>query len=122
LALELPFLSWGREKMRHFFKKRLILTAALFGLCLVVGKPLMAQVPITAPQPLAELIEEGLVDNKEIQSLQARVQSLQDEVSFAGSLEDPHLGFGVLNLPTNTWKFNQEPMTQKTVFLTQKFP
>jgi outer membrane protein TolC len=84
--------------------------------------PLRAETPITASQPLAELIEQGLADNKEIQSLQARVQSLQDEVSFAGSLEDPHLGFGVLNLPTNTWKFNQEPMTQKTVFLSQKFP
>jgi cobalt-zinc-cadmium efflux system outer membrane protein len=108
--------------MRHVFKQQLILTAGLFGLCLVVGKPIMAEPPITAPQPLAELIEEGLVHNKEIQSLQAKVQSLQDEVSFAGSLEDPRLGFGVLNLPTNTWKFNQEPMTQKTVFLSQKFP
>ena len=84
--------------------------------------PLRAETPITASQPLAELIEQGLADNKEIQSLQARVQSLQDEISFAGSLEDPRLGFGVLNLPTNTWKFNQEPMTQKTVFLAQKFP
>ena len=84
--------------------------------------PLWAEPPITASQPLAQLIEEGLVDNKEIQSLQAKVQSLQDEVSFAGSLEDPRIGFGVLNLPTNTWKFNQEPMTQKTVFLAQKFP
>ena len=82
----------------------------------------MAEPPITAQPPLAELIEEGLAENKEIQSLQAKVQSLEDEVSFAGALEDPRLGFGVLNLPTNTWKFNQEPMTQKTVFLAQKFP
>ena len=108
--------------MKHLLEKPLILTAALFGLSLVLCKPLVAQPLITAPQPLSELIEEGLVENKEIQSLQAKVQSLQDEVSFAGSLEDPRLGFGVLNLPTNTWKFNQEPMTQKTIFLSQKFP
>ena len=75
--------------MRHLFKKRLILTAALFGLSLVVCKPLMAQAPINAPQPLVELIEEGLAQNKEIQSLEAKVQSFQEEVSFAGSLEDP---------------------------------
>ena len=111
-----------RGKMRHLLEKPLILTAALFGIGLILCKPLLAQPLITAPQPLAELIEQGLAENKEIQSLQAKVQSLQDEVSFAGSLEDPRLGFGVLNLPTNTWKFNQEPMTQKTIFLSQKFP
>ena len=108
--------------MRHIPKKRLTLTAGLFGLLLVLCKSLMAQAPISAPQPLFELIEEGLTQNKEIQSLEAEVQSFQEEVSFAGSLEDPRLGFGVLNLPTNSWEFDQEPMTQKTVFLAQKFP
>jgi outer membrane protein TolC len=108
--------------MRYHFKKSLILIAALFGLGLVVGKPLMAQAPISAPQPLVELIEEGLAQNKEIQSLEAKVQSFKEEISFAGSLEDPRLGFGVLNLPTDSWEFDEEPMTQKTVFLAQKFP
>jgi outer membrane protein TolC len=75
--------------MRHLFKKRLILTAAFLWLGLVLGEPLMAQAPINAPQPLFELIEEGLAQNKEIQSLEAKVQSFQEEVSFAGSLEDP---------------------------------
>ena len=112
----------GGAKMRHIPKKRLTLTAGLFGLLLVLCKSLMAQAPISAPQPLFELIEEGLTQNKEIQSLEAEVQSFQEEVSFAGSLEDPRLGFGVLNLPTNSWEFDQEPMTQKTVFLAQKFP
>jgi outer membrane protein TolC len=27
-----------------------------------------------------------------------------------------------LNLPTDSWEFDEEPMTQKTVFLAQKFP
>ncbi len=98
------------------------MSAVVFGLGLVVCKPLMAQAPVNAPQPLVELIEEGLVQNKEIQSLEARVQSLEEEVSFAGSLEDLRLGFGVLNLPTDSWEFDEEPMTQKTVFLAQKFP
>jgi len=108
--------------MRHHFTKPLILTAVVFGLGLVVCKPLMAQAPVNAPQPLVELIEEGLVQNKEIQSLEARVQSLEEEISFAGSLEDLRLGIGVLNLPTDSWEFDEEPMTQKTVFLAQKFP
>jgi len=112
----------GGAKMRHFFKKRLTLTVALLALGSFAGKPVMAQSPSNAPQPLVALIEEGLAQNKEIQSLEAKVQSFQEEVSFAGSLEDPRLGFGVLNLPTDSWEFDQEPMTQKTVFLAQKFP
>ena len=116
------FCHVGGAKMRQLFKKRLILSAALFGLSLVLCKPLAAQAPITAPQPLAELIEEGLAENKAIQSLQAQVESLKEEVDFAGSLEDPRLGFGVLNLPTDSWEFDEEPMTQKTIFLAQKFP
>ena len=108
--------------MRHFFKKRLTLTVALLALGSFAGKPVMAQSPSNAPQPLVALIEEGLAQNKEIQSLEAKVQSFQEEVSFAGSLEDPRLGFGVLNLPTDSWEFDEEPMTQKTVFLAQKFP
>ena len=106
----------------HLQIKPLSWIGALIMFATVFCPPLWAEPPITASQPLAELIEQGLTENKEIQSLQARIQSLQDEVSYAGSLEDPRLGFGVLNLPTNTWKFNQEPMTQKTVFLAQKFP
>ena len=108
--------------MQRFSASRLIFIAALFGLGLVVCKTLMAQALVNAPQPLVELIEEGLVQNKEIQSLEAKVQSLEEEVSFAGSLEDLRLGFGVLNLPTDSWEFDEEPMTQKTVFLAQKFP
>lgn len=78
--------------------------------------------PFTAPPELTGLIEEGLAQNGEIQSLQAQVESLKAEVSFAGSLDDPRLGIGVLNLPTDTLSFSQEPMTQKQIFVAQKLP
>ncbi len=108
--------------MRHLLPRPLILTAALLGVSFVACRPLRAATVISAPPALAELVEEGLAQNKEIQSLQAKVESLKEEVSFAGSLEDPRLGFGVLNLPTDSWEFDQEPMTQKQVFIAQKFP
>jgi len=79
-------------------------------------------VPIWAPPPLEDLIREGLNRNKELQSLASRVESLQAEVAFAGSLEDPKLGLGVLNLPTDTFDLDQEPMTQKLISISQKFP
>ncbi|UCE81662.1 MAG: TolC family protein [Deltaproteobacteria bacterium] len=100
----------------------LISMAVAFGLNTVIPVPLLADVLISAPPPLAELLEEGLAENKEIQSLAAQVESLKEEISFAGSLEDPRLGLGVLNLPTDTFNFDQEPMTQKVLFLAQKVP
>ena len=108
--------------MKCFLTNRLILIATLLGLSMTASQPLWAATVISAPPPLTELIEESLAQNKEIQSLQAQVESLKEEVSFAGSLEDPRLGFGVLNLPTDSWSFDQEAMTQKVVFIAQKFP
>jgi outer membrane protein TolC len=74
------------------------------------------------PAGLQELIDVGLRENNEIQSLRDEVRSLKEAVPFAGSLDDPRLGFGVLNLPTDTFDFDQEPMTQKMISLSQKFP
>jgi outer membrane protein TolC len=82
----------------------------------------MAESPIWAPPPLAGLIEEGIAQNKEIESLEDEVEGLKQEIPFAGSLEDPRLGFAILNLPTDTFDFDQEPMTQKQISIAQKFP
>ena len=82
----------------------------------------MTDSPIWGPPPLTRLIEEGITQNKEIKSLEDRVASLKKEIPFAGSLDDPRLGFAILNLPTDTFDFDQEAMTQKQIFIAQKFP
>ena len=96
----------------------------LTALLISVGSPVIGSTasPIWAPPDLARLIEEGIGQNKEIKSLEDRVESLEKEIPFAGSLDDPRLGFAVLNLPTDTFDFDQEPMTQKQIFIAQKFP
>ncbi len=81
-----------------------------------------AELSIWTPPQLAILIEEGLEKNQDIQSLASKVKSLKEEVSFAGSLNDPRIGIGLLNLPTDTFKFDQEAMTQKQIFIAQKIP
>lgn len=81
-----------------------------------------ADPPIWAPPQLAALVEEGLRENYDIRSLEAEVESLEDEISFAGSLEDPRLGLALLNLPADSFQFDREPMTQKQVSIAQKFP
>ncbi len=77
---------------------------------------------IWAPAYLSGLIEEGLAENREIQSLEAQVESLKKEIPFAGSLDDPMLGLAILNLPTDSFSFSQEPMTQKQISISQKIP
>jgi hypothetical protein len=64
--------------MRRLSASQLIMIAALFGLSMVVCRPLRAATIISAPPSLVELIEEGLAQNKEIQSLQAQVESLKE--------------------------------------------
>jgi outer membrane protein TolC len=41
---------------------------------------------------------------------------------YAGRLPDPQLVLGALNVPTDTWKFDQEDMTMTMVGLRQSFP
>jgi outer membrane protein TolC len=48
--------------------------------------------------------------------------ALAAEISVAGALDDPRLGVGLANLPTDTFSFSQEPMTQKQLFIAQKLP
>jgi len=102
--------------------KWLLLAAGGFWLIMVIGRPLQAAPPIWAPSPLDQIIEEGLRQNKEIQSLEDQVASSKELIPFAGSLDDPRLGIGLLNLPTDTLRFDQEPMTQKQLFIAQKVP
>ena len=69
------------------------------------------------PLPLQNLVIEGLQQNRKLQSIKEEIDQLTAEIDYAGSLDDPRIGLGLLNLPTDTFSFNQEPMTQK-----QKFP
>jgi cobalt-zinc-cadmium efflux system outer membrane protein len=88
----------------------------------VVATSAVVAGPISAPEPLEKIIAEGLSKNNEIQSLESKLAALKNRVDVAGSLDDPRIGIGVLNLPTNSFRFDQEPMTQKQLFVAQKFP
>ena len=108
--------------MRHYLLEAGSWGLVVFLVFLCMPESGSAASPIWAPPPLTQLIEEGIVLNKEIKSLEARVESLKEEIPFAGSLDDLRLGFAILNLPTDTFSFNQEAMTQKQIFIAQKFP
>ena len=71
---------------------------------------------------LNELINEALENNTELQASYHIWQASEKGEIYAGALPDPVLGFSVMNLPTDTYTFDQEPMTGKQISLMQMIP
>ncbi len=71
---------------------------------------------------LQRLLEEGQKNNQGLRALEQKIAALQQEVRAAGTLDDPRFGFGLINLPADSFRFDQEPMTQKQITLAQRIP
>ncbi|HMA67657.1 MAG TPA: TolC family protein [Desulfosalsimonadaceae bacterium] len=100
---------------------------ALFGLllgclCPTARGQARGCLPVSAPPALAALIAEGLNNNQAIQARAAETEAARNRVAPAGALPDPRIGLAVMNLPTDSFRFDEEPMTQKQVALEQKVP
>ncbi|UCF92995.1 MAG: TolC family protein [Desulfobacterales bacterium] len=67
------------------------------------------------------LVHEALEKNPEIAGAHKRFEAAREKVPQAGALDDPMLGFGVVNLPSD-FDINAEDMTMKEVSVSQKFP
>ncbi|MGH1484733.1 MAG: TolC family protein [Cellvibrionaceae bacterium] len=57
-----------------------------------------------------------------LKGVEYRQQALESRAIAAGQLPDPKLSLNILNLPTDTFEFDQEPMTQLKVGVSQQFP
>ena len=99
-----------------------VLMITLF-LSLITGRMdlLIAQESKASPD-LQILIDEALLNNPDYRSLEKQWQAAQTRISQQGALPDPRLGLGVMNLPVNSFDFDQEPMTSKKVSIMQMFP
>ncbi len=71
---------------------------------------------------LETLISEALANNPELKAAQEKIDAYREIPSQAASLDNPRVGFGLMNIPVNSFSFNQEPMTQKQVSVIQKLP
>jgi cobalt-zinc-cadmium efflux system outer membrane protein len=74
------------------------------------------------PPDLQTLVNEALKANPEIRQKAQLKAAAAEAIRPAGALDNPQAGFALLNLPTDTWSFAQEPMTQKAFSLSQKIP
>ena len=77
---------------------------------------------ISAPPALDRIILEGVANNQSLQALEAEVQALKERIESAGALPDPKIGIAALNLPTDSFRFDEEPMTQKQIAVEQTVP
>jgi outer membrane protein TolC len=108
--------------MKVRYRNKMISFAMVLSIAFLFPIPGYSETLIWAPAQLSALIEEGLSNNQSIKSLKLQIEALNALESVAGSLQDPKIGVGLLNLPIDSFSFDQEPMTQKQIFISQNFP
>jgi outer membrane protein, heavy metal efflux system len=106
---------------RRFFRITLFLIMSL-AVTLSRPMPAPAQGNTKLPPDLQVLINEALQANAEIKQMRGQFTASQETIRPAGALEDPEVAFTMKDIPVDTWAFNREPMTQKMLELSQKFP
>ena len=106
---------------RHVIRVAACLCGILWGCC-ALSSTSWSQPLKQLPPDLKTYIDEALQSNPEIKRLADLKKASQEAIRPAGALDDPMLTFGFFNLPTNTYSFNQEDMTQKSIGLSQKIP
>jgi len=71
---------------------------------------------------LEEAVKTVLAANPKLAEIRARADALGAVPSQVGTLPDPKLSFGALNLPTDSFDLDQEPMTQLQIGVRQTVP
>ena len=73
-------------------------------------------------ETLQDLINTAIDVSPKLSMLRAKRNVAENKIPQNSNLPNPMLMLGLMNLPTNTFSFNQEPMTQKVVGLQQSIP
>jgi cobalt-zinc-cadmium efflux system outer membrane protein len=99
-----------------------LIPLALFFFLLFAGPgPVLAEDPPHAAS-MEELVDEAVRNNPGLKMLEEKMEAYGERPPQAESLENPRVGFSIVSLPVDTFRFDQEPMTQKQIALWQKFP
>jgi outer membrane protein, heavy metal efflux system len=99
-----------------------IFSLALFFFLLSAGAgPVLAE---GSPQStvIQKLADEAVRNNPGLKMLEDKIEAYREMPQQAESLENPRIGFSIVSVPVDTFRFDQEPMTQKQISLWQKFP
>lgn len=111
---------WAVNPFRNFFRSR---CAACLLISALGSWPVAArQALVTEVLSLPEAIALAQQHDPWLQGNHHRQRAVEADSVAAGQLPDPQLSLGVANLPVDSLQFNQEPMTQLTVAVSQVFP
>ncbi len=69
-----------------------------------------------------DLVEMGIRNSDKLKMLEARIKSVSNKIDQVSNLPDPIVKLGVNNMPVNSFSFTQEPMTSKSVAVSQGIP
>ncbi|TXS94095.1 TolC family protein [Parahaliea maris] len=83
-----------------------------------LSSPVLAQGPLSLEDAIALAREQ----DPWLEGSRLRQEALAASEVAAGSLPDPMISLGAANLPIDTFNFNQEPMTQFKVGVSQALP
>ncbi|EHA1123973.1 TolC family protein [Vibrio navarrensis] len=104
------------------------LLALSISVCALVATPVMAQsLAATSGQllsqsdPLTLLIEQALANDASRKQIFAQSQAMRESGVAASTLMDPKLKVGFGGLPVDSFKFDEDPMTNISVGLMQQF-
>lgn len=71
---------------------------------------------------LKDLIHQAIKASPKLKMLRAEYDAAESRIEINSNLPDPMLTLGLINLPTNSFSFTQEPMTGKVIGLSQGIP
>ncbi|POF54436.1 copper transporter, partial [Vibrio vulnificus] len=105
---------------------------SLLALCIsvsaLVATPVMAQSStatsgqlLSQSDPLTLLIEQALANDASRKQIFAQSQAMRESGVAASTLMDPKLKVGFGGLPVDSFKFDEDPMTNISVGLMQQF-
>ncbi len=103
------------------FKGKRVAIAVIALLIILGGQSAFSEGSVRS-EGLSRLIDEAVKNNPEIRALGEKVHAFEQRPSQARSIENPRLKISALNLPTDTFDYDQEAMTQKQVSVMQKLP
>ena len=106
-----------KNKSRNPSKRQVIFL--IFGGVFGMASPQAFSEPVLTLEQAEQM---ALADEPGIISQQWQMQSLSAQSIADGQLMDPKLQVGLNNLPTDTFEFDQENMTQFKVGIVQQFP
>jgi outer membrane protein TolC len=81
-----------------------------------------AHAPDTSVLQLEQAVLTAVEQNPGLASLQAQSAAMHTLPSQVGALPDPTLSLNAMNLPADTFRTGQEPMTQMQLAISQSFP